>query len=94
MLKKKKKKKKRWQGRWEKGMQSGFGKLIDDRRETVYEGQWIRGARHGQGLLRSQAGRERMTYNHSMLMHLEELLKKGGRMKFTARSFLCLRLAQ
>ncbi|OLP91708.1 Radial spoke head 1-like [Symbiodinium microadriaticum] len=64
----------RYEGRWENGMQHGSGKYTDLRSETVLEGQWLCGAHHGRALLRSKGGaRQRLQYNHGMLMHYQEL---------------------
>lgn len=64
----------RYEGRWENGMPHGSGKYTDLRNETVHEGQWLCGAHHGRALLRSKGGaRERLQYNHGMLMQYQEL---------------------
>ncbi|CAJ1445975.1 unnamed protein product, partial [Effrenium voratum] len=64
----------RYEGRWENGMQHGSGRFIDARNETVFQGHWVCGAHHGNAVLRSKGGaREKLRYNHGMLVSVEEI---------------------
>ena len=39
----------RYEGEWENGLQTGYGKQYKDDSTFEYKGEWINGYKHGQG---------------------------------------------